>query len=397
MDVRKLNIIKRRKQYLSIWLSVPPRQKKTTPNKGEIQQQFITEMKRRAMPTLINDIAAQIIVYTSDRRAPSATALAKNLIDIMHKEEYLLSAEEKQFLPFKDDKQIKYLFVKYVFIEGDSDTHIKIRPFSSFISDVYFLKEDDNLDTLDGLSESEYYRNLKANRDKYIELLSEKGYDAMISMTLERIQRDFGSTISITPDFLKTCFPKRGRFSTHFASVFEDWTELLLSSPIRLKLPGIPSGSEGQGATCDQKRKYKKKIRQCLKEYLEKFSILAELQYPIIVSVIYRPSKLQKEKDVDNIMLDYLVPAFNEVFAPPASIFRLKEYEHDGNKHVHILAREMDGQAIGFEIVQIPRMKKRHEPGEVYVGFRLDGIGDSLIDLCDRQIVAFLETDGGRP
>ena len=393
MDVRKLNIIKRRKKYLSIRLSAPPRQKKTTPNKSEIQRQFIEEMKRRAMPTLTNDIAVQIIVYTSDRRAPSATALAKNLIDIMHKEEYLLSAEEKQFLPFKDDKQIKYLFVMYLFVEGDSATYIKVRPFSAFISDVHFLKEDDNLDSLDGLSESEYYRDLIANRDKYIELFSEKAYGTMISMSLERIQRDFGNAISITPHFLTTCFPKRGRFSTHFASVFGDWTELLLSSTIRLKLPGIPSGPKGQDATADQKKKYKKKTRECLKEYLDKFSILAELQYPIIVSVIYRPSKLQKEKDVDNIMLDYLVPAFNEVFAPPASIFRLKEYEHDGTKHVPVLAKEMYGKAIGFEIVQIPRMKKRHEPGEVYLGFRLDDIGDSLIDLCDRQIDEFLDSE----
>lgn len=395
MDVRKWNFIKRRKRYFSIHLETPPRKKKTTPNMSKIQSLFIAEMKRRGLTSFIRDIAVEIVTFTSDRRAPGIAAWAKNLIDIMHKVEYLNDPDDRHFLPFVDDRQIRYLFVKYVFTEGESSSFVRVRPFSSFVSDVHFLgRKEDHDEDFDFLDNKEDYGDLVRNKAAYVELFSERAYDAMHSMSLERMQRGFGRTISISPVFIRTCFPKRTQAAAELNSVYNDWTETLLSASIAVKLPGLPSGPNGSGATVAQKKAFKEEVRERLAIYVKKYTILKRVQFPAIVSVIYRPSKSDTAKDVDNVMLEYLIPSFNEIFVPPASPFRLKQYEVDGEKRLPVLEKEMVGNAIGYEVLRIPPKASKKEPGEVHLGFRLD-YRESLMDKCDEVIDDYLNSDDG--
>ena len=106
MNPNHLNIIKRRKKYISLHLDCDIRSKAQTNNKTEIQRNIIEQMKLFKKTTLVKDIAVQIITYTTDKRSPGIDKWIKNIIDILHKTEYLENTADKIFLPFIDDKQI---------------------------------------------------------------------------------------------------------------------------------------------------------------------------------------------------------------------------------------------------------------------------------------------------
>ena len=63
--------------------------------------------------------------------------------------------------PFVDDKQIRYLYVTYHYIEKKSETFIKIIPFKNFLKDLDLDNgiSNNNLDNTDELYECNYSYN----------------------------------------------------------------------------------------------------------------------------------------------------------------------------------------------------------------------------------------------
>ncbi len=397
MDIRKLNPIKRRKKYLNFILNIPIRSKRKTPNKKEIQKLIIDKMKRLNKTKLTKDIAVQIIAVTGEKGTPNIAKFIKNIIDIMHK---LYVQDGSNFLSFNDDNQIKYLYVKYVLLDREPFVHIKIRPFSSFISDLHFIDNhlSDYKKELDSFNNDydndDSYNEFSQNRESYLKFLSKEAFDSLLKMSLGTQQRNFGNLISINPLLIQTLYPKKDRYTKYFKDIDQNWAELLMTSSIRLKLPGIPIGLNGSDTTKEQKNAYKESIKKSLYQYRENISIIKNLQSPIIVSVIYRPAKKSLKKDIDNIMLEYIIPVANEVLEPPASHYGLTEYKHD-NKLIKVpLAKDLHGMSIGYEIIYAPRFKQKHNEGELYLGFRLDRVmEDTLIDKTDELIEQFLKSE----
>ena len=214
----------------------------------------------------------------------------------------------------------------------------------------------------------------------------------MLKTSLETEQRQFGDLISINSHFIRTCFPKRSKFSKYLKSIYQDWAEALLKTPIKLKLPGLPkNGSEDKEIA----KKYKEQIRIELTNYINKYSIMKNLQGPIILSVIYRPAKKKIEKDIDNILLEYIMPVANDILNPPASLYRITEFEdYITNKTISApLAKDKNGISIGYEILRVPQFTK-NENGEIYLTFRLSSYEDSIIDDAKKTIDEYLEEDG---
>ena len=120
----------------------------------------------------------------------------------MHKKEVLKNKKDEIYLPFKDDKFIKYLRAKYVFLKGKSQTYIKIRPFNSFISDIHFVDTELGLNYHAGKNTSDNwseYRELIDKKEEYLKVLSKEAYDSMIKMKNLDLQKDICDGISITP------------------------------------------------------------------------------------------------------------------------------------------------------------------------------------------------------
>ena len=386
-----LNIIKRRKKYIRLHLDCDIRSKAQTNNKVEIQQNIIEQMKLFKKTTLRQDIAVQIITYTTDKRSPGIDKWTKNIIDILHKTEYLENSADKIFLPFNDDKQIKYLFVQYIYVGKSSSTHINILPFSGFISDLHKAEEINGNKRNYSFEHESNYSDLIANKSRYLSFFSEEAYNSMLKISLEKGQRQFGNLISINSHFIRTCFPKRNKFSKSLKSIYQDLAELLLKTPIKLKLSGLPkNGSDDKEIA----KKYKEQIRIELTNYINKYSIMKKLQGPIILSVIYRPAKKKIEKDIDNILLEYIMPVANDILNPPASLYRIREYEDFITKKTIFspLAKDKNGISIGYEILRVPQFND-NKNGEIYLTFRLSSYEDSIIDNAQRAIDGYLKEE----
>lgn len=392
MNPNHLNIIKRRKKYISLHLDCDIRSKAQTNNKTEIQRNIIKQMKSFEKVTLSQDIAVQIITYTTDKRSPGIDKWIKNIIDILHKTEYLENTADKIFLPFSDDKQIKYLYVQYFYAGKSSRTHIDILPFSGFISDLHKAEEIIGNKRDYSYEHESNYSDLITNKSRYLSFFSEEAYNSMLKTSLETEQRKFGNLISIRSHFIRTCFPKRNKLSKSLKSIYQDWAEMLLKTPIKLKLPGLPkNGNEDKEIV----KKYKEQIRIELTNYINKYSIMKNLQGPIILSVIYRPAKKKIEKDIDNILLEYIMPVANDILNPPASLYRITEYEDFITKKTIFspLAKDKNGISIGYEILRVPQFND-NKNGEIYLTFRLSSNEDSLIDDAQRTIDKYLKEDG---
>lgn len=392
MNPNHLNIIKRRKKYISLHLDCDIRSKAQTRNKTEIQRKIIEQMKLFQKTTLVKEIAVQIITYTTDKRSPGIDKWIKNIIDILHKTEYLENIEDRTFLPFVDDKQIKYLFVQYIYAGESSNTHIDILPFSGFISDLHKSYEIEGNRRDCSYEYDSSYSDLIANKDKYMSYLSEEAYNSMLITNLETEQRQFGNLISINSHFIRTCFPKRGKFTKYLKTIHYDWAEALLKTPIKLKLPGLPrNGSEDKKIA----NKYKEQIRNELSNYISKYSIMKNLQAPIILSVIYRPAKKKIEKDIDNILLEYIMPIANDILNPPASLYRITEYRDFTSTEIVSapLSKDKNGISIGYEILRVPQFND-NENGEIFLALRLSSFEDTIIDNAQKIIDEYLEEDG---
>ena len=386
MDPKYLNNIKRKKKYITLYTDAVPLKRSKTKNKAEIQRQFIHYMKTLRKEKLKTDIAVQIITSTTDRRSPSISEWVKNIVDLMHKTDYLSDKNETDLLPFEDDGQIKYLYARYYFVGNSPSTRIKVQPFTGFISDLHLLnshkEDDDDRDVTD----RHRLQELKENKDQYVDMLSEEAYESMVMMAIEDHQKYLSNALSLSRHLITTIYPKKGRYQTTMKAVFGDWAEMLLRAPIRLSLPGIPKDGSSNKEIA---QRYKQDIQDRLEEYKDSIPILEKIIHPMVVTILYRPAKGRDTKDIDNILLEYILPVVNTVFSPPASLYGLTESKFDTESTKIPLAKDKNGLSIGYEILKIPYHKDVPN-GELFFGFKFDFNEETLMDQTENFIDEYL-------
>lgn len=380
-DFKKYEI--RKAKYITFSLDCDIRSKKTCKQaeRTRIQLEIIKKMKIFQHKTIKSDIAVEIVSYTGDKKSPGVDKWAKNIIDIMHKTEYLSNPSDAQFLPFIDDKQIRYLYVTYHYVNEKSKTYIKIIPFTSFLKD---LDLDNNISNNDLDNTEELYEN----NYSYNSQLSKEANEALRKMYLQNKQESFGNLISISKDIIRNCFKhgsnKNDIILTKINNSITEIMNYIIKSHIKLSIPSLPNNT-----TKDKSKitNYKKDIEKLLTEYLNKYSFLQDLQCPLIISIIYVPGRNStvKEKDIDNILLDYIVPVINQIMHPPITIGGIKEYEDfDGIKKKPVLINDKSGQIVGYEILKLK--KNFSKTGYLTIGFKQSIINESIISNCYEQL-----------
>ena len=94
---------------------------------------------------------------------------------------------------------------------------------------------------------------------------------------------------------------------------------------------------------------------------------------------------IYEEKDIDNILLDYIVPVINQIMHPPITIGGIKEYEDfDGIKKKPVLINDKSGQIVGYEILKLK--KNFSKTGYLTIGFKQSIINESIISNCYEQL-----------
>ena len=353
--------MKRKKKYIDFFLDSESKSKRTTKNKSELQKIIIEQLKSRNQKGLKGKIAIEITAYSNQKNPPQIEKFVKNLVDIMHKKDLLLNEEEQCYLPFTDDNQIKYLRAKYVFLKREPRIHVKIRLFSSLISDINFVHDELNSKYCKEPSTRNYweeYEELIRNKEKYLKSLSKEAYDRMVMLITLDVQKEICDAISIDPHLIGLVYPKRSKYMKKLGieQTFREWASMLLKVPIRIHLPGIPL-KEGEDE--NYKRKYKADITKLMQKYLDDHPIFKEIQSPILISTFYVPPKRGKNfrKDLDNIMLEYIMPAMNEIFYPPISLFNIgmeDTLSHENQILSFNIPKSLNGSAIGYEIIELP-------------------------------------------
>ncbi len=394
-NMKLLNLKRKREKYLTLILDIEPKSKKATRNKSELQNIIIEECRTRDLECIESKVAIEITSYTNQENPPRIEKFVKNIIDIMHKKEILINKNDEIYLPFKDDKFVKYLRAKYVFSKGKSQTHIRIRPFNSFISDIHFVRTELGLnyspgkDTSDNWSE---YRELIDKKEEYLEVLSEKAYDSMIKMKTLDLQKDICDGISITPEIIGLLYPRRGKYAKNFEGVYRNWASMLLDVPIRIHLPGIPLSEDEEE---DYKAKYREVLKKHMRKYLVNHPIFSKFQAPILITAFYMPPKKRKKdyKDIDNIMLEYIMPAMNEIFRPPISLFGLAQEDRHGKKindRSISNPKSLNGSAIGYEIIELPFNFSNSDNGFMKIGFKIEIMESSAMCYIDEEIDKYM-------
>ena len=345
-------------------LDLSPQSKKAMgKNQVEIQELIISQMKSNGQGKIKGEIAVDITVYTAVMTPPRIEKYIKNLLDLLHKENLLSNSADFEYLPFEDDKDIRYLSVRYVFIVGREETAVRVREFSSFLGDLHVVvdqlnKRDAKNDEYDQARDA--YEDILSIKDS----ISEEAYEAMFDLNLLNRQKSLADLTAITPLSVSLIYPEKNNPVKFLKDTYRDWANMLIGNSISIHLPGVPTERGGSTA-------YKELVLNQFKKYVDRNSIFSALKAPVIVCVFYVPPD-DKEgffKDLDNIMLDYIMPSFNSVFCPPLTPHNL---HMDPNiEFLESVPKSLNGSAIGYEIIELPSSFTGISRGSVNVGFKL--------------------------
>lgn len=390
INLKVLNLIKRRRRYINLFLDIVPESKTSMGKKqAEIQKIIIEQMKKRNLKTIQSNIAIEIVTYCSEKNPPRIEKFVKNLLDLMHKKEILERNEDADFLPFEEDKNIKYLSVRYIFLPGKSQTYVRIRPFSSFISDLYFIDtqiKGHKPGKEEFISLMERFESLLANKETYVKNFSEEVYEYMMDSATLDVQKSLSSDMAISPLTIRLMYPTRA--TPAFIKVaYKKWSNLLIELPIRIKLSEIPTKKNTAKA-------YKAQVRDQLASYVERKPIFKNLKAPVIVTVYYSPPVEKKGfsyKDIDNIMLDYILPSFNDVFNPPLSVLNLHMKMND--EFSKAIPKSLNGSAMGYVVIELPKSEERM--GFLSIGFEVvDHDRKGLVQWVDEKVGWYIKNSG---
>jgi len=388
-NLKILNLKKRERRNIDLFLDIVPESKKAMgKNQVEIQKMITKQMKERNFQKIRSKIAMEVTVYSTAKTPPRIERFTKNLLDIMHKKEILEDATDADFLPFEEDRDIKYLSVRYIFLPGKSHTVIRIRPFSSFISNLHFIFaeiNDDESDKDDFLSIKNHYEDLIKNKIKYAKAFTKEAYESMIDLAMLDVQKSLTSNMAITSFILRLIYPKKGTKPAFVKDTYKEWADMLMAFPIRIRLPEIPTLENTSKA-------YKAEIAKQLSSYLEKNPIFKNLKAPTIATVFYSPPLGKKRffKDVDNIMLEYVLPTFNDTFIPPLSLLSLHMRKND--KYSQAVPKSLNGSAMGYVIIELPKKYSENQKGFLSVGFEvIDLDKQGLIQSVDKRIESYMQ------
>jgi len=389
LNLKVLNLLKKQKKYINLHLDIAPESKKSMgKNQVEIQKIIIDQMKERHFRKIRSKIAIEIIVYSSEENPPRIERFVKNILDLMHKKEILENVNDADFLPFEEDRDIKYLSVRYIFLSGKSQTFIHIRPFSSFISDLHFINteiEEDESDNDDFISIEERYEDLIKNKKEWIKSLSEETYKSMLDFATLDMQKSMSSIMAISPFIIRLIYPKKGTNPASIKDTYAEWADSFINFPIRIKLPEIPTQNNTSKA-------YKTYIENQLSSYVNKWPIFKNLKAPAIATVFYSPPAGEKGfyKDIDNIMLEYILPSFNDIFTPPLSMLNVHMRKNDGFSKA--IPKSLNGSAMGYVIIELPKRYSEQQKGFLSIGFEvIDFDREGLIQWIDEKIESYIE------
>lgn len=380
--------------------------------KAEFQKEILAKMKENNHRAYTSKIALQISLNPSTRNPPHVHTSMKKLLDIFQ-EPLPESRIKRKSLLIQDDNQIAYLSVRHHLGTGEKKIRTTFSSFTNFLENlklaedilsgsynhsfdrIEFEREINGIGSLyERPSFSETMDELGAlERDKkrYIGQFGKKAYESMHLMHKMEAQEKLLNMSKLKIQELYNVFNASGIFKEKplikkLAEVMARW---VTASPIRMELPPLPTQD-------NQKEAYKNLIKQNMETFRNQFNILKPLYIPVIMQVIYKPPITSHDfyKDLDNILRDFLLPAFHKEFEPPpthVSILRDSIYPIDDRlkEMINKIPKSIQHSVAGYEIIEIPRQLEDEEDGFLVIAI---SSGSSLISSLWHEIDKIIDT-----
>lgn len=344
--------------------------------RSEIQRQ----MKERSRRAHTGDIIVQIDFYTTMNNPPAVHTLAKNYLDLLHKE--TPETDKLKNLLYKDDSQIKILIANYhLNHRGNNSSEIRITSYSmsNFIKDVELAYQilNGNLKPNDHNSfqsydfeedREEYHRSLSdLKKDLENHINKKDSLNKKLGDTLYETQREYLSRLlqeryikinEIKPRDLVNIFQRE--FSTNrkysgdkfFENIWNITRGYVFYTSDFVGLGGAPM-KEGESNI------FQENLKKQLTVFKENHPLLFPLYQPISVTILFIPPE-KRPLDSDNLAR-YILPFLTEEFQPP-SILENHIYSPPPNSKTQRFPKY---GLTGYQLIQIPRQKSDPVNGKI--------------------------------
>lgn len=290
---------------------IEPKAKKMPPIERSSLQTAIAEhltlFKRQAFS---GDIALKLDLQTTDKNAPQAHTIAKNLLDLFSVKGADVDWPRKHLL-YKDDKQIQVLSVSCRHGCIAPSIYVEAVPLSLMLEELKIAAEVSQEDdmSLDAIYREDMatdwiadYRKLVSEDEKsrthYGEL-----YESFLKFSRVNAQEALLKKAGIGLPVLNWLY--EDPLSNVMGFSANDWANLISESPLRLQFGELPIAPGSAKA-------FKDRVSVEIKAFKERWSwIIDPLEVAVALEVIVRPNPNTPSgvlHDLDNIVRDYLIP-----------------------------------------------------------------------------------------
>lgn len=323
--------------------------------KKAFREAVTIELKEQKKKAHTKDIILELGFSVTEKNAPAIHTLAKNYLDLLHKE--LPSVDSHKNLLFKDDNQVKILIVNF-------NTQLDKEVGSIFIKSQSigdFIKDLELVDSLDVEENYDVHYELDTSRDDLDDFLKSKDafdseYNKMEPYYRQRFQENFLKLHNVKTYSLVSLF--KSRFAKYkdlsscpsFKELIEENDRIITFSTNFSELGNSP---QQEGDT----KVFKNNVKDKLNKFKERYKILFPLLTPIRVNILFIPPK-SNVADLDNLAR-YIVPFVNEVFQPPSNF--LGYFRADSKSESPIPPNSISG----YQIITIPRKESDDENGQI--------------------------------
>lgn len=302
---------KQRRIHIHIDDIEPQSKKMPGAERDKFQTAVAEQLSAVKRSTFMSDVALKLDLATTNRNAPQAHTIAKNLLD-------LLSARRpgvmwpRHHLLYKDDRQIQALSVSCRHGESSPSVLIEARPFSAMLDDLEIATEAVRAHEMNGDAlyrqdhEADWidtFRDLKRNETDRRLRLGNDLYDAYLKMTRWSAQQALLKRSGVTIPVLSWMY---GRPRNNLMSFGTDmWAGLIRDSKLRLQVGELPIAA-GSSDT------FKQNVMSEISAFKQRWDwIINPLVVAVALEVVIRPNPATPAAvlhDLDNIVRDYLLP-----------------------------------------------------------------------------------------
>lgn len=382
--------LKRYSDRISISILQEPKSKDgiRIADKIDFRNQINSKLKELNRRAFRKDIVLQIDFQTTANNPPSVQNLVKNYLDLLHKE--MPEIDNKKWLLFKDDDQVKVLIANIYFNEDGSKTpEIKIQAYryNHFINDIQLVEriKYDRFEE-DDFYDDDFKKPTKEDLVNEIDLFEDFEFDVDPEDSIKRYGYDLANILkeykvrkrqqlrlkmnSLTVDDILNLIETDKRKGL-YSMMFEKWNKTFKNFIFVIK----DSIEIGESPTeKGQKKLLKERTKSLLEQFKKNNSDLVPLYTPIGITVLFTPP-VNNILDLDNLTR-YILPILNEIFKPPTLYDHIKytsKYAKEISDQITFSQNVPKYGVMKYQVIKLDREDNSPKNGTISL-FITDGL-----------------------